>query len=63
MNRQENRTRRLAAIVFRDIVGYTALMHGDEAVAIALVRAIGRYPERNMNCTMARSFSISAMVR
>ncbi|MBP6390463.1 MAG: tetratricopeptide repeat protein [Flavobacteriales bacterium] len=30
---QEKKTRRLAAIMFTDIVGYTALMHGDEAVA------------------------------
>ena len=29
----EKKTRRLAAIMFTDIVGYTALMHGDEAVA------------------------------
>lgn len=32
---EEKRTRRLAAIMFTDIVGYTALMHGDEAVATA----------------------------
>lgn len=35
MGMEEKRTRRLAAIMFTDIVGYTALMHGDEAVAAA----------------------------
>ncbi len=35
MHLQEKKTRRLAAIMFTDIVGYTALMHGDEAVATA----------------------------
>lgn len=30
---KDKRVRRLAAIMFTDIVGYTALMHGDEAVA------------------------------
>ena len=32
---EEKRARRLAAIMFTDIVGYTALMHGDEAQATA----------------------------
>ena len=32
---EEKPTRRLAAIMFTVIVGYTALMHGDEAIATA----------------------------
>lgn len=32
---EETKKRRLAAIMFTDIVGYTALMHGDEAIATA----------------------------
>lgn len=33
---KEKKVRQLAAIMFTDIVGYTALMHGDEAVATNL---------------------------
>ena len=33
---KEKKVRQLAAIMFTDIVGYTALMHGDEAVATSV---------------------------
>ena len=33
-----NSTRQLAAIMFTDIVGYTAMMQDDEGLAISLVK-------------------------
>ena len=33
---KEKKTRQLAAVMFTDIVGYTALMQGDEHVAVTI---------------------------
>ena len=38
----QNKTRQLAAIMFTDIVGYTALMGNDEQKAFELLKKNGR---------------------
>lgn len=39
INEHTARDRRLAAVVFSDVVGYPAMIHADEATAIARVSA------------------------
>ena len=46
---KEKKVRRLAAIMFTDIVGYTALMEGDEEIAKKLGRGTARCSSNNMN--------------
>jgi class 3 adenylate cyclase len=46
-------SRQLAAIMFTDIVGYTALMGSDEQKAFQLLKKTGRFSNPSLNNTMA----------
>jgi class 3 adenylate cyclase len=46
-------TRQLAAIMFTDIVGYTALMGNDEKKHLNYLIKTGRFKNQSLNNTMA----------
>jgi len=47
-----SQTRQLAAIMFTDIVGYTALMGSDEKKAFDILKKTGSCKNQSLNDTM-----------
>lgn len=51
---EKTRIRRLAAIMFADIVGYTKLMQNDEAEAVRVRKSIARFLMSSTNILMEK---------
>jgi hypothetical protein len=58
---KEKKVRQLAAVMFADIVGYTALMQKDEQMASSLGHDTGRYLSSNTNSIKEKSYNIMEM--
>ena len=58
-----SQSRQLAAIMFTDIEGYTAIMQQNEQQALSLRKRHREVLQKNIHNTMAALFSIMAMGR